>query len=344
MGTNNLAGDIPSNIVSLLSKFVDVFLDETPSGLPPIKGIQHRIDFIPGAQIKEDSMMCLYDLSFPYVVRYKKDLRTNLLQGGGNDAPKAYHGLEDCYGEQRKDVQGLQGSMKMHGDIDNHVPSTKKMPFNPLKMPISPITRARAKRFKDALMGLVRTHLDDMKTIEVQLKSFDDDLSKKLPINYKDWGWLYLTKERFPEKRKSKLLPRGDDLSLFDNDADLKTNLLQGGGDDVPWTHHGLEVHNGDHGEDVHGLQGSKDKHEVDGDIVNHVSSTKKMLFDPLKMPSGPMTSARAKRFKDALMGLVRTHLDDMKTIEVHLKSFDDDLIKKGTIDFKLLTLIAIDV
>ncbi|OMO86684.1 hypothetical protein CCACVL1_09531 [Corchorus capsularis] len=107
---------------------------------------------------------------------------------GGNDAPRTYHGLEDDNGEQRKDVHGLQGSMEMHedhGDIDEHVPSTKKMPFDPLKMSLGPMTRARAKRFKGALMGLVRTHLDDMKTIQVQLKRFDDDLSKKTPINYK---------------------------------------------------------------------------------------------------------------------------------------------------------------
>ncbi|OMO88266.1 hypothetical protein CCACVL1_08494 [Corchorus capsularis] len=53
------------------------------------------------------------------------------------------------------------------------------------KMALGSMTRARAKRFKDSIMGLVRTHLDDMKTIQVQLKSFDDDLSKKTPINYK---------------------------------------------------------------------------------------------------------------------------------------------------------------
>ncbi|OMO59556.1 Retrotransposon gag protein [Corchorus capsularis] len=149
-----------------------------------------------------------------------------------------------------------------------------------------------------------------------------------------DWVWLHLRKERFPEKRKSKLLPRGDDL---------RTNLLQGGGDDAPRTHHGLEVHNRDHGEDVHGLQGSMDKNEDDGDIANHVSSTNKMPFDPLKMSNGLMTRARAKRFKDALMGLIRTHLDDMKTIKVQLKRFEDDLVKESTIDPKLITLLAID-
>ncbi|OMO61349.1 hypothetical protein CCACVL1_23592 [Corchorus capsularis] len=201
MGTNNLAGDIPSNIMSLLSDFVEIgvvlmqgekpvayFCGKIQRGFPPIKDIEFHPYVVQYEFIE----------SFPYVVQYKQDLRTNLLQGGGNDAPKAYHGrndtprtyhgLEDKHGEHGKDVQGLQGSMKMygdHGDIDNHVPSTKKMPFDPLKMSNSPMTRARAKRFKDALMGLVRTHLEDLKTIEVQLKSFGDDLGKKLQINYK---------------------------------------------------------------------------------------------------------------------------------------------------------------
>ena len=67
------------------------------------------------------------------------------------------------------------------------------------------------------------------------------------------------------------------------------------------------------------------------------------MPFDPLKMPLGPMTRARAKRFKNALMGLVRTHLEDLKTIEVQLKSFGDDLGKKLQINYKFITLLAID-
>ncbi|OMO86543.1 hypothetical protein CCACVL1_09570 [Corchorus capsularis] len=108
---------------------------------------------------------------------------------------------------------------------------------------------------------------------------------------------------------------------------------------DAPKAYHGLEEQNGDHGEDVHGLQGSMDKLKEDGDIVQVVPSTKEMP----KMPLGPMTRARAKRFKDALMGLIRTHLEDLKTIEVQLKSFGDVLSKNIPNDFKLLTLFAID-
>jgi hypothetical protein len=42
---------LPSLAVSLLQEFEDVFPEEMPSGLPPIRGIEHQIDFIPGAVI-----------------------------------------------------------------------------------------------------------------------------------------------------------------------------------------------------------------------------------------------------------------------------------------------------
>jgi hypothetical protein len=49
--TNDLVGALPSDIVSLLQKFEDVFPEEVLYGLPPIRGIEHQIDFIPGASI-----------------------------------------------------------------------------------------------------------------------------------------------------------------------------------------------------------------------------------------------------------------------------------------------------
>ncbi|GKV49088.1 hypothetical protein SLEP1_g55857 [Rubroshorea leprosula] len=49
--TNELNDSLPSVVKSLLQDFKDVFPDDFPNGLPPVRGIEHQIDFIPGATI-----------------------------------------------------------------------------------------------------------------------------------------------------------------------------------------------------------------------------------------------------------------------------------------------------
>ena len=51
LATNELNPSLSSVFVDLLQEFEDVFPEEMPSGLPPIRGIEHQIDFIPGASI-----------------------------------------------------------------------------------------------------------------------------------------------------------------------------------------------------------------------------------------------------------------------------------------------------
>jgi hypothetical protein len=51
LNTNELDDALPSSIASLLQEYEDVFPEETPHGLPPIRGIEHQIDFVPGATI-----------------------------------------------------------------------------------------------------------------------------------------------------------------------------------------------------------------------------------------------------------------------------------------------------
>jgi len=43
--------DLPIQIKELLEEFKDVFLDELPKGLQPIRGIEHQIDLVPGASL-----------------------------------------------------------------------------------------------------------------------------------------------------------------------------------------------------------------------------------------------------------------------------------------------------
>ncbi|XP_010527728.1 PREDICTED: uncharacterized protein LOC104805025 [Tarenaya hassleriana] len=49
--TDELQSTLPRDVFDVLQDFHDVFPDETPHRLPPLRGIEHQIDFIPGASI-----------------------------------------------------------------------------------------------------------------------------------------------------------------------------------------------------------------------------------------------------------------------------------------------------
>jgi hypothetical protein len=44
-------GDLPPSISLLLQDFEELFQEEVPKGLPPVRGIEHQIDFVPGATL-----------------------------------------------------------------------------------------------------------------------------------------------------------------------------------------------------------------------------------------------------------------------------------------------------
>ena len=49
--TNELDESLPNVVVSLLQEYEDMFPNDVPSGLPPIRGIKYQIDFVPSATI-----------------------------------------------------------------------------------------------------------------------------------------------------------------------------------------------------------------------------------------------------------------------------------------------------
>jgi hypothetical protein len=51
LSTNDLPSSLPSVVLDLLQDFEDVFLDEIPARLPPLCGIEHQIDLVPGASL-----------------------------------------------------------------------------------------------------------------------------------------------------------------------------------------------------------------------------------------------------------------------------------------------------
>ena len=51
LNTNEFDLTLPSSIISLLQEYEDLFPEETPHGLPPIRGIAHQINFVLGVAI-----------------------------------------------------------------------------------------------------------------------------------------------------------------------------------------------------------------------------------------------------------------------------------------------------
>jgi len=48
---DDIVSSIPPVITNLLQEYDDVFPAEIPPGLPPMRGIEHQIDLIPGATL-----------------------------------------------------------------------------------------------------------------------------------------------------------------------------------------------------------------------------------------------------------------------------------------------------
>ncbi|XP_027178194.1 uncharacterized protein LOC113777359 [Coffea eugenioides] len=51
LNVHELDTNIPLEVVSLLQEYADIFPGDVPSGLPPLRGIEYQIDFIPGASL-----------------------------------------------------------------------------------------------------------------------------------------------------------------------------------------------------------------------------------------------------------------------------------------------------
>ena len=49
--SNEITNGLPNVVIDFLQVYEDLFQDEIPNGLPPKRGIEHQIDFIPRASI-----------------------------------------------------------------------------------------------------------------------------------------------------------------------------------------------------------------------------------------------------------------------------------------------------
>ncbi|KAK1649530.1 hypothetical protein QYE76_067335 [Lolium multiflorum] len=263
--TNDLT-NIPSSLLSLLKEFQDVFPDELPHGLPPLRGIEHRIDLIPGA--------------LPNRAAY----RTN-----PEDTKEIQRQIQDLLAKGQA-LHNLKESLIVYG----FEPPTA---LDILPLPLHERTNMD---FDERTTAMKKLHEETRATIQEHVLRQATRLNAKKKERVFEEGdlvWIHLRKERFPQERNSKLKPRGDgpfkvlkrinnnayvidiptskylvsntfnisDLSPYHGDEEeqeSRTTLSQGGGDDAGWP--------------------------------SDTSSPR-----PTSPPSGPMTRARVKALHD---------------------------------------------
>lgn len=123
----------------------------------------------------------------------------------------------------------------------------------------------------------------------------------KLIFEPGDWAWLHFRKERFPEQRKSKLLPRGDGpFQVVERINDNAYKLDLRGEYNVSATFNVSDLSPFDAGDDLR-----TNPFQEEGNDGDMESSNAWKVADPIQVPVGPITRARAKKFKEALNGLI---------------------------------------
>ena len=151
---------------------------------------------------------------------------------------------------------------------------------------------------------------------------------KKVVFQPGDWVWLHLRKDRFPEKRRSKLLPRGDGpFQVVERINDNAYKLDLPGEYGVSASFNVADLSPFDVGDDLRtnpSQEGENDANQGAGHADHTSGNGAEFAQDPLSLPSGPITRLRAKRFKEALNGLIQENWADSKKTKMGSNNIQD--------------------
>ena len=107
-----------------------------------------------------------------------------------------------------------------------------------------------------------------------------------------------MRKERFPAQRRSKLLPRGDGpFQVLERINDNAYKLDLPGEYNVSATFNVTDLSPFNVGDDL-----GANPFQEEGNDANHSTTAR----DLVQVPNGPVTRARARKFKDVLNGLIQ--------------------------------------
>jgi hypothetical protein len=140
---------------------------------------------------------------------------------------------------------------------------------------------------------------------------------KKVVFEQGDLVWLHLRKDHFPEKHRSKLLPRGDGpFQVVERINDNAYKLDLPGEYAVSASFNVADLSPSDVGDNLR-INPYQERESDANQGAGHADHTRgngaKVAQDPLSLPSRPITRLRAKRFKEALNGLIQENWGDSK-------------------------------
>ena len=126
---------------------------------------------------------------------------------------------------------------------------------------------------------------------------------KRVVFQPGEWVWLHLRKSRFPEKRKSKLSPRGDGpFQVIERINDNAYRLELPGEYQVHGTFNVTDLSPFDVGDEQELKRGDSSFKEGGNDeVVKEIE---------LSLPAGPITRSQAKKFQTEIMAYTR-HIEE---------------------------------
>ena len=163
LNNNDLDSSLPSIVSSLLQEFKYVILENDPNGLPPeeTKELQSQVEDLISPCVlhvllepKKDGpwRMCIY---FHAINNIMVKIQGRIFSRRGGMMRIKVQGIHDAnfyniYWEFNLNYGKFRFGRLCDGSM------AKEWSANPLEIPLGPMTRARAKRFKEALYVLIR--------------------------------------------------------------------------------------------------------------------------------------------------------------------------------------------
>ncbi|GKV06983.1 hypothetical protein SLEP1_g18797 [Rubroshorea leprosula] len=282
--TNELNDSLPSVVKSLLQDFKDVFLEDIPNGLPPIRGIEHQIDFITadGIAVEEE---------------------IRLLKNGQHLRIFLRIGIGAVLMQERWPIVFF--SEKLIGAVLNYPTYDKEIyALHPKGQGKLNGRQAKWVEFLETFLYVIKYKKGKENIVVDALSCRFSKMAHFIPCHKIDDATnivdLFFKEEQFLAQRRSKLQPRGDgpfQVIARINDNVYKLELL---GDDL-----------------------RTNPFEERGNDGNQDDPTCTTSRDPLHIPGGPVTKARVRKMQEALNGLIEQIWVDNNMQQVN-RSLDD--------------------